>query len=131
MTTPSATLPPLREDLQLFESAPEKDGSPSWTIQEPVGNRFFRIGWLEFECLLRWSLPGGPAAIAADIRSSTPLAVEPAQVEQFAAFLLHHRLLRALPKGAKAPSETAFWRQWRWWLHHYLFFRIPLVRPER
>ena len=124
-------LPPLREDLQLFESTPERDGSPSWTIQEPVGNRFFRIGWLEFECLLRWELAGGPAAIAADICQNTPLAIDAAQVERFAAFLRHHRLLRAAPAGAKPASDPAFWRQWRWWLHHYLFFRIPLVRPER
>ena len=128
-----AHLPPLREDLQLFESAPERDGAPSWTIQEPIGNRFFRIGWLEFECLLRWHLPGGPAAIAADIQQNTPLQVDAAQVERFAAFLLHHRLLRAVSPGERQSVATArpFWRRWRWWLHHYLFFRVPLLRPER
>lgn len=128
-----AHLPPLREDLQLFESAPERDGAPSWTIQEPIGNRFFRIGWLESECLLRWHLPGGPAAIAADIQQNTPLQVDAAQVERFAAFLLHHRLLRAVSPGERQSVATArpFWRRWRWWLHHYLFFRVPLLRPER
>lgn len=125
-------LPPLREDLRLFESAPERDGAPSWTIQEPVSNRFFRIGWLEFECLLRWTLPGGAAAIAADIRECTPLAVDAEQVEHFATFLLHHRLLRAAPPGERqTENERPFWLRWRWWLHNYLFFRVPLLRPDR
>ncbi len=131
-------LPALREDLQLFESAPERDGAPSWTIQDPIDNRFFRIGWLEFECLLRWSMPGGPAAIAADIAHLTPLAAETGQVEAFADFLLRHKLLRSTPDPAPDGLAKAVkgvdggrWLQWRWWLHHYLFFRIPLLRPGR
>ena len=51
----------LRQDLRLYASGPGADGGPTWAIQDPVSNRFFRIGWLEFECLLRWYLPGGPA----------------------------------------------------------------------
>ena len=50
----AAALPmPLREDLRLHEAAPEGDGSPAWSIQDPLSNRFYRIGWFEFECLLR------------------------------------------------------------------------------
>ena len=58
---------PLRDDLQLHPGAPFADGAPSWAIQDPVSNRFYRIGWLEYECLLRWHLP--PAQIAAQIRA--------------------------------------------------------------
>lgn len=128
----SPRLPPLREDLRLHEAAPAKDGSPAWLIQDPVTNRFYRIGWLEFECLLRW--PGAPAEIAADIAASTPLAADQEQVEDFARFLERHHLLRLTPAGVKrlaAEASRPGWKHWRWWLHHYLFIRIPLVRPER
>jgi len=128
----SPRLPPLREDLRLHEAAPGKDGSPAWSIQDPVTNRFYRIGWLEFECLLRW--PGAPAQIAADIAASTPLAADQEQVEDFARFLERHHLLRLTPEGVKRLATEANqpgWKHWRWWLHHYLFIRIPLVRPER
>ena len=69
-----ARVAPLREDLRLYESGSDRDGAPMWAIQDPVTNRFYRIGWLEYECLLRW--PGDPAQIAADIASTTPLAVD-------------------------------------------------------
>ena len=47
-------LMPLRPDLRLAETARNASGEPAWVIQDTVLNRFFRIGWFEFECLLRW-----------------------------------------------------------------------------
>ena len=132
MQPPSAATQALRQDLRLFESGPGQDGAPAWAIQDPVLNRFYRIGWLEYECLLRW--PGDPAKIAADIAASTPLAVDAEQVEDFARFLDQHQLL--VPSGAGVQrmvqkAREPGWRHWRWWLHHYLFIRVPLIRPER
>jgi putative peptide zinc metalloprotease protein len=51
---PDVALPPLREDLRLIESAACRNGEPAWVIQDNVLNRFYRIGWLEFECLVPW-----------------------------------------------------------------------------
>ena len=127
-----ATLPPLREDLRLHEAAADKDGAPAWSIQDPVTNRFFRIGWLEFECLLRW--PGNPEHIAQDIAAKTPLAADKELVEEFARFLVQHHLVRPSAEGVTrlaAKANDPGWRHWKWWLHHYLFVRIPLVRPDR
>lgn len=126
------TLPPLREDLRLHEAAAGKDGAPAWSIQDPVTNRFFRIGWLEFECLLRW--PGNPEKIAQDIAATTSLAADKELVEDFASFLVQHHLVRPSQDGVDklaAQASAPGWRHWRWWLHHYLFVRVPLVRPDR
>ena len=123
---------PLRQDLQLHESGPAIDGSPSWAIQDPVNNRFYRIGWFEYECLLRW--PGDPEKIAADIETNTPLSVDADQVEDFARFLDQHQLLLPSESGRQrmiTQAREPGWRHWRWWLHHYLFIRIPLIRPQR
>lgn len=125
-------LPPLREDLRLHEVAPDRSGAPNWTIQDPVVNRFFRIGWLEFECLLRW--PGNAADIAEDIANTTPLAADAEQVLAFSGFLQRNHLLRPGPEAARVLAKKVTrpqWHQARWWLHHYLFLRIPLIRPER
>lgn len=124
-------LPPLRQDLRLHDSGPGQDGAPVWSIQDPVRNRFYQIGWLEYECLLRW--PGDPEKIAADIASRTPLAAEAEQVEAFARFLAQHQLLVPGGEGRQRLIQQLRepgWRHWRWWLHHYLFIRVPLVRPE-
>lgn len=133
MTEPDFERPlsPLREDLRILEAAPETDGAPAWVIQDPVINRFYRIGWLEFECLLRWG--NSAAALAADIARTTPLQAGPEQVMALSDFLGQHQLLRpgtAETDRLAARSAGSPWRQWRWWLHHYLFFRIPLVRPQ-
>jgi len=45
--------PALRQDLKLFDGPRHRDGSPSWRILDPVRNKFFEIGWLEFELLAR------------------------------------------------------------------------------
>lgn len=123
----------LREDLRLFASAPETDGSPTWVIQDPVVNRFYRIGWVEYECLRRW--PNPPEIIAKAVSFQTPLTITAETVQEFGQFLEQHHLVHPSAEGlarlkeqtAKAPS----WRQWRWWLRNYLFIRVPLVRPER
>lgn len=125
-------LPALREDLRLLETAPGSDGEPAWVIQDTVVNRFYRIGWLEFECLLRWE--GTPARICQAIQEQTPLRPDVGQVLDFRQFLEQHQLLRPSPDATSRMarrSEGNAWLDWRWWLHHYLFFRVPLLRPQR
>ncbi|WP_341674747.1 HlyD family efflux transporter periplasmic adaptor subunit [Niveibacterium sp. SC-1] len=127
----TAALPPLREDLRLSEGAAGANGEPVWMIQDVVLNRFYRIGWLEFEFLARWARPAQD--ICEEIARDTPLRPEPAQLADFVRFLSQHQLLRASQETLarlRAGKEGPGWLNWRWWLHHYLFFRIPLVRPQ-
>jgi putative peptide zinc metalloprotease protein len=129
-----ATLPPLRQDLQLHPAAPHGDGSPAWVIQDPVGNTFYRIGWLEFELLSRWGL-GAPAAVLQDAAAHTPLQPTEDELASLYEFLLGHQLLdvhdarytqHLVTRHRKAHLQRA-----RWLLHHYLFFRVPLLRSAQ
>lgn len=125
-------LPPLREDLRLGEAAAGPGGEPGWVIQDTVVNRFYRIGWFEFECLLRWGQ--SPRRISEQIASQTALKPDVDQVLAFQQFLEQHQLLRPGPQAVeklRERSEGNPWLSWKSWLHHYLFFRIPLVRPQR
>ncbi len=130
----SRTLPALREDLKLFAAAAHRDGSPAWMIQDPVTNRFYRIGWLEFELLQRWPLRD-PQRVLADVRRATTLAPELEDLAALVGFLRQHQLLRASDaEGVARLAETArraVKSRWEWLLHHYLFIRVPLVRPQR
>jgi putative peptide zinc metalloprotease protein len=127
-------LPPLRDDLRLFAAAPERDGSPAWVIQDPVRNRFFRIGWLEFEMLTRWDA-GSPEALAEQISAQSPLAPSADDVASLVEFLARNQLVRATSAGDSARLSAIRARQQpsrlRWLLRNYLFFRVPLVRPAR
>ncbi|MCG8293214.1 HlyD family efflux transporter periplasmic adaptor subunit [Pseudomonas entomophila] len=124
-------LPPLREDLRLSEAADSTEGEPAWMIHDTVLNRFYRIGWLEFECLLRWGQT--PRQISQQVAQSCALKPDVEHVLELHAFLEQHQLLRPGPAQLarlQARSEARSWLSWRWWLHHYLFFRIPLLRPQ-
>lgn len=128
------SLPTLREELQLLPGPVGRDGQPTWTIHDPTRNLFFRIDWLSFEILSRWSL-ADPAAIIESIRIATPLQPAAPDVLAVAQFLVENELIAT--RGAEAVAQLARHRAARhggWFrqaLHHYLFFRIPLVRPDR
>jgi len=127
-------LPAIRDELKLMPAAPNPDGTPAWVIQDPVRNRFFRIGWLEFELLLNWA-DSDAAALIRTVNAQTPLNVTQDDVKQLVNFLAENELLRLdqatdvdrvrgrFARTRRAPLE--------WLLHNYLFFRLPLVRPQR
>lgn len=129
----NAGLPRLREDLALLPGPALPDGQPSWTLHDPARNLFFRIDWPSFEILRRWAL-NDPPAIAADIGQATPLQLDAADVVQMGRFLQHNQLTQ--PEGATSARQMAERLQQmqgsplKWLLHHYLFFRVPLVRPD-
>jgi putative peptide zinc metalloprotease protein len=128
-----AALPALREDLLLLPASPNRDGSPAWTIQDPVANRFYRIGWLECELLARWQ--ASPAQLLAQVRAQTPLAADEGALAGLLQFLEQNCLLHAASPQASERLAAIAARQrrrdLRWLVHHYLFIRIPLVRPDR
>ena len=131
-------LPPLRDDLRLVPGPPLDNGTPTWTLHDPVRNLFFRIGWLEFELLARWSSPGRDQVrvdqLINNVNQSTTLTVGLEDVQSMYIFLLNSSLLESSNQTALTALQVKYARKenpFRWLLHHYLFFRIPLVRPDR
>jgi putative peptide zinc metalloprotease protein len=130
----SLTLPPLREEVHCLQGPTQFDGSPSWTLHDPANNRFFRIGWAEFEMLARWQL-GNHEQIAEHITSETTLKIDSSVVDHFVQFLLSNNLLalsgeqaiQRLRQQVQARKQTLAMQL----LHHYLFFKIPLFKPDR
>ena len=126
-------LPRIRDELALFPAAPNDDGTPAWMIQDPVTNRFFRIGWIDFELLLHWA-NFDAAALVAEVNEQTPLNVTLADVRKLVVFLSDNQLLRVDNKldvqrligRGNAQKKSLF----QWLVHNYLFFRLPLVRPQ-
>jgi putative peptide zinc metalloprotease protein len=126
-------LPLLREELALFPSHTLGDGQPSWTLHDPVRNQFFRIDWQGFEILSRWHLDDANEIVEA-IGAETSLKPALDDVEMLHRFLFENQLLR--PNGEEPIKNMVNrllqmrgkWHQWL--LHHYLFFRIPLVKPD-
>lgn len=126
-------LPAIRDELVLFAAAPNEDGTPAWMIQDPLTNRFFRIGWLDFELLVHWADNDAMSLVRA-VNRQTPLNVTLEDVQQLGRFLADNQLLRITSKADVLKAEARAQKMQRSLfsslLHNYLFFRLPLVRPQ-
>lgn len=129
-----SVLPPLREEIGIFPGPAALDGSPTWTLHDPAVNRFYRLGWPEFEIISRWQA-GTVDAVVARVNAETTLEIDSDDVDQLRRFLFSSDLLRAA-----GPQTTAYLMSkaerlresfGRWLLKNYLFMRIPVVRPDR
>jgi putative peptide zinc metalloprotease protein len=122
-----------RQELSLYPGPSLSDGQPSYTLHDPARNLFFQLDWTTFEILKRWQL-GDTQAIVSSIITETTLHIDVDNVEAVLKFLEEHQLLHVPPGqtaklGARARQhETGLGK---WLLHNYLFFRIPLLLPDR
>ncbi|WP_420065143.1 HlyD family efflux transporter periplasmic adaptor subunit [Pectobacterium colocasium] len=131
---PAAGLSPLRDELILHAGPANRDGSPSWTLEDPLRGLYFRIGWAEMAMLSRWSI-GDAAQIVAEVNQTSALTLDDSDVQYFNRFLLANSLTRVSGDEALAQfsrqieqSRVSIWRKL---LKNYLFFRIPLWHPDR
>ncbi|WP_273828348.1 biotin/lipoyl-binding protein [Pseudomonas sp. SBT1-2] len=126
-------LPSLRADLQLSAAAPALDGSPRWTLADPVRGRYFKLGAAAMRLLRHWSLgDAGQVLRAANREPGLPLGG--AELDELLGFLRSHDLITALDPQQRASYDLKADAQhqslWQVLLHQYLFFRIPLWRPD-
>jgi putative peptide zinc metalloprotease protein len=125
-------LPALREDLDLLPGPTLADGQPSWTLHDPARNLFFRIDWPTFEVMQRWAMDD-EEAIAQDISDRTTLQMSAEDVQAVIEFLQRNQALKPQGLSARQMADRVQAAQgsWlKWLLHHYLFFRVPLIRPD-
>ncbi|MEO5328069.1 MAG: efflux RND transporter periplasmic adaptor subunit [Magnetococcus sp. THC-1_WYH] len=128
MTLEAGQLPPLRQDLRLLPGGAGGGGEPTWLLWDQPRNLFFRVGWAEFEMLSRWALCREPQGLIDAVNRETTLTMTSERLAELVQFL---RL-----QGLVQPDRADFRRYagqtgvFTALLHHYLFFRIPLVRPD-
>ncbi|MBV8840313.1 MAG: HlyD family efflux transporter periplasmic adaptor subunit, partial [Alphaproteobacteria bacterium] len=130
----AGALPPLREEIGIFPGPTALDGSPTWTLHDPIVNRFFRLGWPEFEIISRWRAATVDVVVER-VNRETTLEIESDDVEQLRRFLFSSDLLRVSSPQATAylvgKAQRLRHGIGKWLLHNYLFMRIPLARPDR
>jgi len=124
-------LPTLREDLNIEPAGNMEDGSKSWLIHDPLRHRFFRIGEQSVKLLKIWE----PvlAHVLVDKALTKRLVVGSHEVEELAKFLSDNGLVENAG-GWRFHAAQASHKKKGWFstaLHSYLFFRIPLFRPQK
>jgi len=126
-------LPALRDELALLPGPTLSDGQPSWTLHDPVRNLFFSLDWPTFEIIKRWSYNDAELIIA-DIETHTTLHPIADDIDNVIRFLAENQLLQPAGPGSARQMAERLHRlrgsRFKWLLHHYLFFRVPLVKPD-
>lgn len=126
----------VRQDLSIHEGGHEMDGSPTWLLYDPVSDNYFKIGWFEFECLQRMGT--GKYKTSSELRAAlmrdTTLRPEISDINDFIYFLLMNRLFASNNPAVRDYLEKERKRiepkLWSTVLTKYLYFRIPLFRPQ-
>lgn len=124
----------LREDVQIMPGTRSWNGEPTWTLADPLRNRFFQISDADMRLLRYWE-KGTAEAVTSAVSEQEGVTASVEEVVDFQEFLLASELLDAgikplrdrIAKASKAREQTLF----QHFLHKYLFFRMPLVRPDR
>lgn len=126
-------LPSLRDGLVVAFNDYDAEGKPQWLIHDAGRNKFFLIGWPEYEIYQRWHLKN-PELIIESINAETTLNVEMSDIEHFIQFLKRSYLLKmsGYEIHHQAKEQHLFKNDnWiSWLISNYLFFRIPLVKPD-
>jgi putative peptide zinc metalloprotease protein len=125
-------LPPLRQELRIQRAAPYLSGAPGWVVFDPVRHRYFQIGRATLEFLSAWQA-GTRAAVSARMRQEFGRDPGEAEWSSILGFLAAHELLEPA-EGGRGLARRAAARRHHWLasaVHNYLFFRIPLLRPQR
>ena len=126
-------LPPLRDDLQIVKGMPTIQGEPTWTIVDPVRNKYIQIGWGAYQMLTRWKA-GTTDGLLAKINDETTYPVTKKEIEDLILFLHANHLTQGPLTGGSAAFVAQSEAGKQHWLialvHHYLFFKIPLTHPD-
>ena len=129
--SPDARLPSLRSELKILPGMREVNGLKSWLIFDPVRHKYFQVDEKSHAMLMHWHSGTAEKIMACTKRSDITLE----GIEALLRFLWSSALTTSPPNGDNSTYTNHASNKKRHWvmqlLHSYLFFIIPLVRPDR
>lgn len=124
----------LRPDLLILPGPPEDDGSPTAIVQDPLTEAFSQVGWEALEVLRRLRRPVDAETLFTELRQRTTIRATREEVEGFLLGLHRRGLLRSSlfqdPQRLEQLAQLHDRQLRRRITASYLFFRIPLLRPD-
>ncbi len=123
----------LREDLTLHKGPPDFHGAPTWTLHDPARNKYFALDWIAFEVISRLHT-GNAAELCEEVNHTTTLNLDESDVYVVQKFLEDNELTQRHNQTSvdwltkKRGSQHS--NIWQTLIHSYLFFRVPLFRPD-
>lgn len=127
-------LPPLRDDLTITEGQLDESGEPTWLIYDSLRHRHYRIDAVAHELLSVWIGCGTIDDLVRSVSARGNSSIESSDVASFIAFLKQNKLCSVSEDGAwhALDAEGHYLRHSiiASAFHNYLFFRIPLWKPQ-
>lgn len=131
---PQRPLPPLRRDIVLEPVTDSEGGFPALVVTDPVRGSYFRLTWPQSAILLHWQDAASVEELQGLLLEVHGLDVPTEGIAEVAEFAFAGQLTVADAQGGwqryaaiqKAGKHGFF----KWILHSYLFFRMPLFHPQ-
>ena len=126
-------VPYLREDLEIFRGNSREDGSPAWLLYDALRNKYFTLGITAFRLIKNWK--GGEDIKTFENKiNKGGIETNGDEIKSFINFLQQNNLI-IQPRGQNnsllLQQKNTLKRSWILNLiHSYLFFKIPLVKPD-
>ncbi|MCP4936113.1 MAG: HlyD family efflux transporter periplasmic adaptor subunit [bacterium] len=128
-------LPQLRDDIDISQGAPGDAESSTWIIHDPLQHRFFQIDAATRDLLTFWKPGCTPAEMIEIAQQQGGFTITEGQVIKLIEFASMNNLIQADQAGQwrdlserAAMSKPSLFSQFA---HNYLFFKLPLVRPQQ
>ena len=125
--------PSIREDLQLFDGTPLEDGSPSWLLFDTLTNKYFTIGLNAFRLLNYWKADVDTKTFLQNVEQKG-VSLKEEELNDFISFLKVNDLVCHQNSEDINFLVEKYKNQQKHFLlkiiHNYLFFKIPLLKPD-
>ena len=126
-------VPALRDDLEILRTNSREDGSPAWLIYDALRNKYFTLGLTAFKLIKHWVAGQDIVNFEKKIKQEG-LDVSKDEIVQFIGFLQSNNLIiQPGDKGVMNLMQQKLTTKQSWWMyviHHYLFFKFPLFKPD-
>lgn len=126
-------LPALREDLQIVRGGTSYSGAPVWIVLDPIRNRFFRITYELFQLLSLWNKAKSAGDLSTMVDRQFGRQLEPSELQAAVRVLDASYFFTTPASGSwrtlhdrSKPRHSLLMQA----AHNYLFFKVPLLRPN-
>ncbi len=139
MTSPEAEsrkvlLPALREELKLIPGRKNAAGEQDWRIYDPLQHRYIEVDSVTVAMLALWRSVKDAEALRAELEATRNISVSAESINELIQFA-HANYLTVDPvrgewKSLAGKGRHAHQSWAKWLLHNYLYFRVPLAKPQ-
>ena len=127
-------LPRLRAELELVKGAASVTGEPTWLVYDPLQHKFIQIDFATYHVLSMWETSRTFEELLANVAAKGRVGLDKDSAGRLIDFLHQNKLTTEAPREGwryfAEEKERGRHSPFMWLVHNYLFFRIPLCRPQ-